>query len=478
MSSEKKKPPSLLDPEARGGDTAEGGFAFQENMLVARVPVWLSREGFSEMVREALGDAEAKFFVPGLGEIREFVEYKDHQVAPAEFWKEIGHFQTLDEGAPGAYERFVLACPGVSRDVQPVAEALRRVRDPDPFYEGAGEIRNASFEAFVGAVERADRSRQEAEFLFSKVYLETDAPDAEGLAREVFGGALRKHFPETSRLAGDDVDRAFERLRSLVKAKKNQPILRREMEEALWGGLPEETRADHRPVRVLTATEPVDPRGARELVFGWQEFFGGSERSYPPPEAWGRMREELRATREWIAAAGRPRRISIGGSRRLSGSLCIGAAFPAVSGLALEMDYRGEVWKTDEYGGPAYSWEVEREGKGQRKEIAVVVAIQKDIRGDVVRFLEEHERADELQLVLSGPEALSGGAAANAAAAAAKDAIARELSASGARLIHLFVAVPAPLALCLGHRLNAVGEVQCYEWVGAGAYVPTCRFST
>lgn len=478
MSSEKKSRPSLLDPEARGGDTAEGGFAFQENMLVARVPAWLSREGFSEMVREALGDAEAKFFVPGWGEIREFVEYKDHQVAPAEFWMEIGHFQKLDEGAPDAYQRFVLACPGVSRDVQPVAEALRRVRDPESFYEGADQIRNASFEDFVGAVERAGRRREVAEFLFSKVYLETDAPDAEGLAREVFGGALRKYFPESSRLAGDDVDRAFERLRSLVKARKNQPVARAELEAALWEGVADVIRADRRPVRIVTATDAVDPRSATELVFDWEEFFAGGERTYPPPEAWERMRQELQATRDWIVASGRPRRISLGGSRRLSGSLCIGAAFPAVSGFALEMDYRGEVWRTDEYGGPTYPWEVERVGAGQGGDIAVAVGILKDIRGDVVQFLEKQRREVELRLVLSGPEAIAGTAAANAAAGAAKEAVSREFSSSGARVLHLFVAVPAPFALCLGHRLNAVGEVQCYEWVGAGRYVPTCRFAT
>ena len=72
----------------------------------------------------------------------------------------------------------------------------------------------------------------------------------------------------------------------------------------------------------------------------------------------------------------------------------------------------------------------------------------------------------------------SSASTARRAAAAAKEAITRELSATGARVLHLFLAVPAPFALFLGHRLNAVGEVQCYEWVGEGSYVPTCRFST
>ena len=478
MASEKKPPPSLLDAEARGGDTAEGGFTFQDHMLVARIPAWLRREGFSEMVREAMGDAEAKFFVPGLGEVREFVEYKDHRVAPAEFWKEVGHLRKLDEGAPDTYARFVLGCRGVSESVRPVLNALRRVRDPHTFYAGADEIRDASFEDFVGAVERAGHSRADAEFLFSKVSVESDAPDAERLAREVFSASLKEHFPGTSRLAGGDVEAAFEGLRSLVKSRRNQPISRAELESTLWSRVPEEIRADRRPVRVITATDSVDPASAQELVFDWQEFFGGGERRYPPPGAWNRMRKELQAASEWIAAARRPRRISLGGSRRLSASLCIGSVFSAVSGFTFEMDYRGEVWKTDKYGGPEYPWEVERVGPRQCREIAVAIGILKDIREDVAQFLEHEGRSAELRLVLTGFEALTGPAAANAAAAAAKEAVARELSASGARVLHLFMAVPAPFALYLGHRLNAVGEVQCYEWVGESSYVPTCRFST
>jgi hypothetical protein len=142
------------------------------------------------------------------------------------------------------------------------------------------------------------------------------------------------------------------------------------------------------------------------------------------------------------------------------------------------MDYRGGVWKTDEYGGSAYPWNIGRFEAGPGAEIAVAIGILKDIRGDVIQFLEKERRGVELRLVLSGSEALTGPAAANAAASAAKEAVVTELSASGARVLHLFVAAPAPFALYLGHRLNAVGEVQCYEWAGEGSYVPTCRFST
>jgi len=208
-------------------------------------------------------------------------------------------------------------------------------------------------------------------------------------ASAVFGSSLKRHFPETSRLSGDDVEAAFEKLRSLVKSRKNQPISRAELEDTRWSRAPEAIRADRRPVRMVTAADPVPRGSAPELVFDWQEFFGNGDRNYPLPEAWKRMGEELRATRDWIVAAGRQRRISLGGSRRLSGSLCIGSVFSAVSGFAVEMDYRGGVWKTDKYGGPAYLWKIGRFGAGPGAEIAIAIGILKDIRGDVIQFLEK-----------------------------------------------------------------------------------------
>ena len=479
MSAGDRGSPSLLDPEARGGDTAEGGFSFQENMLVARVPGWLRREGFSEMIREALGDAEARFFVPGGPVAREFVEYKSHQVTPAEFWAEVGRFQDLDRGAPGTYERFVLVCRGVSESIRPALEALRRVRDAYPFYDGADAVQAASYEDFAAVVEGAGRSREDAGFLFSKVWIESDVADAEKLGREIFSGELVRHFEECGAVAGNAVSAAFERVRSLVKARKNQPISRAEGEDALWREMPEEIRGDRRPVRILTATAPVDPRAASELVFQWEEFFGGGERRYPDAQSWKRVRQELEATRAWMVAAGRRRRISLGGSRRLSASLCIGSVFSAVSGFAIDVEYRGQVWPSDSFSsGRSYAWDMEEIGEGERGEMAVAIGILKDVRGDVARFLEREGRAGDLRLVLRGAEPLSDPASANAAVASAKAAISGAVSGAGARVLHLFVAGPAPFALFLGHRLNAVGEVQCYELADDGSYVATARFPT
>jgi hypothetical protein len=64
---------------------------------------------------------------------------------------------------------------------------------------------------------------------------------------------------------------------------------------------------------------------------------------------------------------------------------------------------------------------------------------------------------------------------ANVATRTIKNTISAEVSRIGVRRIHLFFAGPSHTALFLGHRLNAIAPIQCYEFVAAGSYVPTCR---
>ncbi len=112
-----KMTPSLLEPESCGGDIAESGFSFQENIMLSRIPMWLAQEGFTAMIWEAMGDTEAKFFVPGRGFVIELVEAKNHQLTPSEFWNEVKRFQELDTGSPGTYRWFTLVSVGLSKEL-------------------------------------------------------------------------------------------------------------------------------------------------------------------------------------------------------------------------------------------------------------------------------------------------------------------------------------------------------------------------
>ncbi|MEI7027542.1 hypothetical protein [Paenibacillus sp. y28] len=125
--------PSLLEPQSQGGDTADSGFEFQNNMILCKLPFWLSFEGFDSIIREATADFEVKFFAPSDGIYREAVEAKNHRITPGEFWGEISRFMELDEGSPGTYSKFTLCCSEISDELKPLISGLRRVREPQSF---------------------------------------------------------------------------------------------------------------------------------------------------------------------------------------------------------------------------------------------------------------------------------------------------------------------------------------------------------
>ena len=186
---------SLLAPQATGGEIAEGGFQYQANLITAQIPSWLAKDGFTEMIRESLGDVEAKFFTPSVGLNREFVEYKNHLLQPKEFWEEIENFWEKNKQALDSYQRFVLACTSVSRELNPIINALDQVRDAYPFYDEAKQIQDTSYNHFVEVVKKRGKSKDMADFLFSKVHFKIDLTDAEDFPRELFRETLLNHFP-------------------------------------------------------------------------------------------------------------------------------------------------------------------------------------------------------------------------------------------------------------------------------------------
>lgn len=70
------------------------------------------------------------------------------------------------------------------------------------------------------------------------------------------------------------------------------------------------------------------------------------------------------------------------------------------------------------------------------------------------------------QLFLESTVPIADGATLNTAVAEAKSALATFRSQHQLGRIHLFVKAPSFFAMALGHRLNGVGEVQLYDWVG------------
>ena len=299
--SQKRLSSSLLSPQSRGGDIAEGGFQYQFDSTIAQIPNWLAQEGFTEMIREALGDAEARFFVPSVGFRYELVEYKNHHLKASKFWEEIEHFQEIDEQAPNTYQQFMLGCKSVAEELVPITNALKRVRDPYSFYNTAQQIQDTSYADFVEIVEARSKSKDIADFLFLKVRLKLDSTDAESHPRGLFTEEMKRYFPEFNKLSGEVTNAAYTQLIELVKSRRNKPIYRHELEKAIWQGMKEKDRPEP-TIKIHTEHDANTDKGPDGcLQFDWKSVFGGPNRNFPPAEEWNRkVISQLQSTKKWV----------------------------------------------------------------------------------------------------------------------------------------------------------------------------------
>lgn len=477
MGGKKKRIASLLEPEARGGDIAEAGLSFQEKVTLAYLPSWLAQDGFTAMIREAIGDTEAKFFVPGLGFAVDLLEVKNHTVAPAEFWREVQRFQQLDQGAPGTYRRYTLACTGLSEVLHPLYHGLNRLRGPGNFYPSASNVSQRSWADYVELVASFGHEYQDAAFLFEKVAIHPDFSSAQTHEEALFSKALIEHFPALQDLSGRVLREIYAQLALLLRNRRNQPITRREIETCIKAMIPPEQCADPLSLHITTLADWAQPVVPTDLCFDWVDFFGGSMRTYPATEAWNsRLLKELQTTRTWIVEEQRPRRVRLRGNRRLSAALAFGWVFSAVAGFSLEMEYRGEVWATDAHATestPPYSIAT-RYVDGVGDQLVVTIGILRHIASDVQQALAHFGLASAPRLELHGGSAALSPQQANIAVGMIKQEIAAVLSNAQIRHIHLFYAGPSHIALFLGHRINAFVPVQCYEYVAPATYHPTC----
>lgn len=474
--------PSLLEPQATGGDVAERGFSFQASYVLTCICRWLSQDGFTSMVREAMGDTEANFFVPGHGYEKELVEVKNYPLTPSVFWNELQRFQQLDSGSPGTYRRFTLASPGLSKELQPLTHGLRRIRGSFRFYDEGSALLERSFDDLSARVEKLGGRRQDAIFLFDKVEVVTELAAHQSQGEALFKQAFIEHFPEYQDVSARVLQEMYDNVRNLLQSRKNRTIFRKELEEKLREKIPPTQLPPLRPVQFYTASgsfasgKGADDAEARGLRFDWSEF-AGETTPFPPASVWNsRMLQELEQARAWMRAHRIQRRIRLMGMRRLCASLAIGACFSAVRGFSIEIEYRGEIYATDAHpdpGTPEYHWSV-KQLSGTGDTLVVSVGVLREISDEVDAFMQGQEAGVLPALHLQGREPLLSPQHANRAVERAKRIIAQARSRAQAKKIAFFLSGPDFFALFLGHRLNAIAPVQCYQYSGPGFYTPAC----
>ena len=475
-------PPSLLEPQSAGGDVAESGFSFQASYVLTCICRWLSQDGFTSMVREAMGDTEANFFVPGRGYEKELVEVKNYPLTPLIFWNELQRFQQLDSGSPGTYRMFTLASPGLSKELQPLTNGLRRIRGPYRFYDESSAIFEHSFEDFSERAEKLGGSRQDAIFIFEKVEVVTELAVHQSQGEALFKQAFIEYFPEYQDVSARVLKEMYDNVRNFIHSRKNRTIFRKELEEKLREKIPPVQLPPLLPVQLYTASSSfatgkgAGDIAAQELFFDWNEF-AGETAPFPPASVWNdRMLKELEQTREWMRVYRTQRRMRLTGMRRLCASLAVGACFSAVRGFSIEIEYRSEIYASDAYPDPStpeYHWSV-KHLSGTGDTLVVSIGVLREISDEVDAFMHEQEALIFPAVHLHGREPFLSPRHANRAVEHAKRIIAQARSKTHAKKIALFLSGPDYFALFLGHRLNAIAPIQCYQYTGTGLYTPAC----
>lgn len=473
--------PSLFEPQSRGGDIAEAGFSFQESILLIKVPSWLAQEGFTALIREAIGDTEAQFFHPRQGIRKELLEVKNHLVDFKEFWKEIKRFYAIQEGSPETYSHFSLVTTGVSEKIKPLLNGLKRLRDPENFYNDSPTIWNNSYKDYLEIIKRLGQDEKVAQFIFEKISIETDWSPAKIYGESLFIQSLVECFTEYELIPNRTLKNIFEGLSLLVRNRRNQPIKRKEIETIFKEELDSELIPSAKDIKFLTKAYTSSIPQTKALQFEWAPFFGGESRSYPPSEQWQNLlMKDLHRTQNWMLEHRSTRCIRLQGRRRLSASIAIGSIFSAVAGFSIEVEYRGEIWATNAHPTPEMqNYPIQAQSvDGESHQMVVTISILRNISSYVDATRSELGLTNMPTLHIQGSQAITSAEQANLIARNLKDLISSNISAYKIQVIHLFLATPAPLALFLGHRLNATAVVQCYEWIGANRYIPTCRIAT
>jgi SMODS-associated and fused to various effectors sensor domain len=471
--------PSLLERQSRGGDIGEGGINFQADVVLSMIPRWLRMEGFTSMVRESMGDAEAKFFAPGRGYKKEFIEVKDHQMNPAEFWHEVERFKQMERAVGGEFQWFTLASAGLHKDLHPLVNSLRRIRDPYDFYEDSQIFKN-SYDDYRARVTGLGKTDEDADFLFRKVLILGNLSLARDTGKVLFKHSLNENLPYHRDLPDRILEEIYTELSTFVRGRRNQTITRNEIETSLRARVPAQSQPPVFPIHLHTAISEIETDAdSSALRFEWADFFAGENRNYPPPEVWNeRLVGELLETKNWILERRTTRRIYLTGNRRLSTSLAIGSIFSAVAGFSIDMQQRAEqIFATDAHAAPEtpdYELQSQLLGSEKGERFIVSIGIKLNVVPEVDEYIQKQGLSDLPRLHVKGDAPIISAEQANLVTGKIKSLISENIFRSGAKQIDLFIAAPSFLALFLGHRLNAMASVQCYERVAVSQYEPTC----
>ncbi len=237
-----------------------------------------------------------------------------------------------------------------------------------------------------------------------------------------------------------------------------------------------------RPFNLVLRTSPDDSLcEGMDLDLDWSSLF---ESPRGDPQVWDDLLlPALQDVRRVVGRFTPTRHLNIRLQARLSAAFAIGRIFPTTSRFNLTIDGGHGIWRSSYAPTAAKPLHIDQsEGAAHSDQAVVQLSITRDLGRSVSDYLTRLQFPYGPKLNISPVNGIS-----NAAVRSGKQALAMAIQVGqeikrlrdrdGVRQVHLFAAVPAPLALLIGRHCNATIPIHIYHSDQEHGFVRTCQIS-
>lgn len=486
MSDKSSGQETLLSPSMTGGITGGKGYDFQTRYIVCHFPEWTKNPAFVSLVHEGTGDVDLRHERNGATTIIH-IQIKDHEVTPAILREAIETFVRVDTQFAGIYKKFILACPSLSASIRSIENGLQRLLGVAPFYAEIPDALTPTKEALTERLTRLNLA-EHAEFILEKVEFQTGvtAPSKDDNAIIFFRGQIVNHPRYEEKFRGV-MNSAYALMLQHVLANRGKTIDASALDRMVTESFREALRLSEPRIVVNLhnwTREKLPFNCDKEL--DWSSYFERETRKTPTPDIWqNTLIPQLRELKTDLANNRSDRLIMFQGKACLSSGIAFGATFPKNGGWTIELRQPPTevLWRSDAAVNSSYNITVEEEHLDANGDSIVLLFNITGRARDAVKAAIDDLKLSAKALLIVSPESSPGSSAikndteAVSLAQRARDALHQVLAQHQAGKTHIFFYGPQALAIFLGQRLTAVGEVFLYEYKDPG-YLPSCHFRT
>lgn len=220
---------------------------------------------------------------------------------------------------------------------------------------------------------------------------------------------------------------------------------------------------------------------ATDFELDWTRLFDHSTRRVPKTVTWARtLLPQLRSVEQKIRTEKSERLIRLRGDMCLSTAFAVGNIFSSSAGYRFEIQHRQQIWFSDVPPDEAYQIDsVLENGNPKAKDLLCIISVTGDAKPQALHYVQRKKLRFQAQLSLapidgSQDHSIRGNVDASSFAWRVRTSLRQAVDRFTPQTTHLFYFGPASLAVLIGQKFNACGEIQFYEFQNPG-YVPSCR---